>query len=396
MSRRRIVFVLIIFLGAVAAVFLLLRPSKQRAGLAEAQQRPVPVETSAAHQGDIGVSIEALGTVTSVYTVNVVSRVQGQIMNVIYREGQLVKKGDPLIEIDPRPYEAALLQAEGQLARDEAALRAARIDLVRYRKAYSTRAIPKQQLDDQEQLVFQDEGAVKADQGVLQNAKVNLAYCHITSPIDGRVGLRLLDPGNIVQANSATALVVITQFQPITVIFSVAEDFLPQIQEQLRLGNRMEVDAFDRTNEKKLATGSFLTLDSQIDPTTGTIKLKAVFENRDDVLFPNQFVNARLLVNVRHGVTLIPSAAIQYGAQGSFVYVIKPNNTVEVRSIKVGPTESGASAVEGVSPGETVVITGFEKLREGIKVGVQRRSDHAEMGGTAGSSAQPNHDGSKP
>src|SRR5271165_7538963 len=283
--------------------------------------RPVTVSTAVAHQGDIGIYQNALGTVTPVYTVTVTSRVQGEITQVYYHEGQMVQKGDPLVEIDPRPYQASLTQVEGQLAHDTAVLAEAKIDLERYQQAFTRNAIAKQQLDDQQQVVLQDEGTVKNDQGQLANAKVNLVYTHITSPIDGRVGLRLVDPGNIVQANSATPLVVVTQLQPITVIFSVAEDYLPQIQQQLRQGHTMAVTALDRTQEKDIATGSLLTIDNQIDTATGTLKLKAIFPNRDSSLFPNQFVNARLLVETQHNATVVPAAAIQRNAQGSFVYV---------------------------------------------------------------------------
>src|SRR5271170_7946516 len=271
----------------------------------------VPILSATAREGDIGVYVNALGTVTPVYTVTVTSRVQGQIMEVHYREGQTVRKGDPLLEIDPRPYQAALTQAEGQLAHDEAVLKEARIDLERYQAAFARNAIAKQQLDDQEQVVRQDEGTVKNDQGVVENARINLIYCHIASPIDGRVGLRLVDPGNIVQANSTTALVVVTQLQPITVIFNVAEDYLGEIQAEMRQGNTLEVDVFDRSVEKKLATGKLLTVDNQIDATTGTVKLRAVFSNSDSALFPNQFVNVKLLVSTNRNVTLVPTSAVQ-------------------------------------------------------------------------------------
>jgi len=328
----------------------------------------VPATTAAARKGDVRVYVNALGTVIPVYTVSVTSRVQGAIMDVYYREGQMVKKGDPLLDIDPRPYDAALTQTEGQLAHDQALLSEARIDLERYRAAFSRNAIAKQQLDDQEQTVLQIQGTVKNDEGQVANAKVNLVYCHITSPIDGRVGFRLVDPGNNVQANSSTTLVVIAQLQPITVVFSVAEDYLPQIQQQLSGGQVMAVDAFDRAQEKKIASGSLLTLDNQIDTTTGTLRLKAQFPNQDNALFPNQFVNAKLLVDTQHGATLIPSAAIQRNAQGAFVYVVKPDQTVTIRTIRAGTTDGSDVAVEGLEPGEAVVTSGFDKLMEGIKI----------------------------
>jgi membrane fusion protein, multidrug efflux system len=340
-------------------------------GMMDMASRPVLVSTAVAHQGDIGINLNALGAVTPVYTVTVTSRVQGEITQVYYREGQMVQKGDPLVEIDPRPYQAALTQVEGQLAHDQAVLNEAKIDLQRYKEALNRNAIAKQQYDDQEQVVFQDEGTVKNDEGQLANAKVNLVYTHITAPIAGRVGLRLVDPGNIVQANSTTALVVITQLQPITVIFSIAEDQLSQIQQQLRKGKRLTAEAYDRDERIKLATGVLLTLDNVIDPTTGTLKLKAVFDNKDNALFPSQFVNIKLLVDTQHNVTLIPSPAIQRNAQGAFVYVIKDGQTASLRSITPGTTDGTSSAVEGVEPQEVVAVNGFDRLLDGAKVMVR-------------------------
>ena len=333
--------------------------------------RPIPVLTAAAAKGEMGIYVEALGTVTPVYTVTVTSRVQGQIMEVHYREGQMVRKGDPLLDIDPRPYEAAVTQAQGQLAHDTALLNEARIDLERYRTALSRNAIAQQQVYDQEQTVKQYEGTVENDQGALDNAKVNLAYCHITSPIDGRVGLRLVDPGNIVQANSTTALVVITQLQPITVIFSVAEDYLSEIEQQLRQGQKMKVDALDRTQEKTIATGTLLTIDNQVDTTTGTVKLKAVFDNHDNALFPSQFVNAKLLVKTQQNATLIPTPAIQRNSQQAFVYLIGKDQTATVKNITVGASDGNFTAVEGIQPGDLVAINGFDKLQDGVKVEVR-------------------------
>jgi multidrug efflux system membrane fusion protein len=332
--------------------------------------RAIPVTTAPAKKGDIGIYVEALGTVTPVYTVTVTSRVQGEIMNVYYKEGQMVRKGDPLLDIDPRPYQAALTQSEGQLEHDQALLAEAKIDLDRYKSAFSRNAIAQQQVYDQEQTVQQYEGTVKNDQGMVENAKVNLVYTHVTSPIDGRVGLRLVDPGNIVQANSATSLVVVTQLQPITVIFSVAEDYLPQIQQQLRMGHSMAVDALDRTQEKEIATGSLLTLDNQIDTTTGTVKLKAIFPNSDSSLFPNQFVNTRLLVETQHDATLLPAAAIQRNAQGAFVYVVKAD-TARLRTVKPGVADGNTQSVEGVQPNEVVAVSGFDRLQDGAKVAVR-------------------------
>ena len=342
--------------------------------------RAIVVSTATAHQGSIGINIDALGTVTPVYTVTVTSRVQGEIMKVNYREGQMVRKGDSLLEIDPRPYEAAVTQMEGQLAHDEAVLNEAKIDQERYQQAFSRNAIAKQQLDDQQQVVLQDEGTVKNDQGQLANARVNLTYTHITSPIDGRVGLRLVDPGNIVQANSSTPLVVITQLQPITVIFSIAEDHLGQIQQQLRKGKKLTVDAFDRDQTTKLASGSLLTLDNVIDTTTGTLKLKAIFPNTDNALFPSQFVNARLLVDTLQNVTLIPTPAIQRNAQGAFVYVIKSDQTAAVRNITPGATDGTVTAVDGIQAGEVVATNGFDKLQDGAKVSVRGQGQGGRTG----------------
>ena len=372
-KRHGWVWALIVIALAVGGVLYYQHRSSGDASKAKAAPPPraVPVTTAPAKKGDIGIYVEALGTVTPVYTVTVTSRVQGQIMDVYYKEGQMVKKGDPLLDIDPRPYQAALTQTEGQLAHDQALLAEAGIDLDRYKSAFSRNAIAQQQVYDQEQAVQQYQGTVKNDEGMVENAKVNLVYTHITSPIDGRVGLRLVDPGNIVQANSATPLVVVTQLQPITVIFSVAEDYLPQIQRQLRQGHTMAVAALDRTQEKEIATGSLLTVDNQIDTTTGTVKLKAIFSNRDSELFPNQFVNTRLLVETQHDATLVPSAAIQRNAQGSFVYVVKSDNTAQLRAIKPGVADGNTQAVQGVQPNEIVAVTGFDRLQDGAKVAVR-------------------------
>ena len=358
--------------------------SSQAKTAVDPASRPVLVSTATAHQGDIGIYLNALGTVTPVYTVTVTSRVQGEITQVYYHEGQMVQKGDPLIEIDPRPYQASLTQVEGQLAHDTAVLNEAKIDQERYQQALTRNAIAKQQLDDQQQVVLQDEGTVKNDEGQLANAKVNLVYTHITAPIAGRVGLRLVDPGNIVQANSNTALVVITQLQPITVIFSIAEDQLSQIQQQLRKGKKLPVDAFDRGGNTKLASGTLLTLDNVIDTTTGTLKLKAIFDNKDNALFANQFVNVKLLVDTQRNMTLIPSPAIQRNAQGAFVYVIKSDQTASMRNITPGTTDGSVTAVQGLEPQEVVAVNGFDKLQDGAKVTIRKPTS----GGGGGASAQ--------
>jgi multidrug efflux system membrane fusion protein len=383
-SRWWIWLIFAVVLIVVAVWWIRRGASPQAKTSGDATSRPVLISTATAHQGDIGIYLNALGTVTPVYTVTVTSRVQGEITQVYYQEGQMVQKGDPLIEIDPRPYQAALTQAEGQLAHDQAVLNEAKIDLERYQQAFTRNAIAKQQLDDQQQVVLQDEGTVKNDEGMLANAKVNLVYTHITAPIAGRVGLRLIDPGNIVQANSTTSLVVITQLQPITVIFSIAEDQLSQIQQQLRKGKKLPVDAFDRAGSTRLASGTLLTLDNVIDPTTGTLKLKAIFDNKDGALFPSQFVNVKLLVDTQHNMTLIPTPAIQRSAQGAFVYVIKNDQTASMRTITPGTTDGSVTAVQGVEPQDVVAVNGFDKLQDGAKVTVRKPAS----GGTSGQQPQ--------
>jgi membrane fusion protein, multidrug efflux system len=352
---------------------------------AAAANRTVPITTATVSSGSIGVYINALGTVTPVFTATITSRVDGQILSVNYREGQMVHKGDLLLQIDPRPYEAALMQAQGTLAHDEALLAEGRIDLDRYQQAFNRNAIAKQQLDDQTQTVKQYEGSVKNDQGTVASATTNVDYTNIKAPIDGRVGLRLIDPGNIVTAGSTTPLVVITQLQPITVIFSVAEDYLPQIQKQLRQGNKMSVDAFDRDQKAKLASGYLLTLDNQIDTSTGTVKLKAIFPNTDITLFPNQFVNARLLVDTEQNATLVPTAAIQRNAQGTFVYIVKADQTVAVQNITEGTTDGSVASVQGVNAGDVIATAGFDKLQDGVKVTIKNAA--GDKNGADGGSA---------
>ena len=351
---------------------------------ARVQTVPVPVVTvtvATARKGDIGVFVNGLGAVTPLNTVAVNSRVAGQIMKVNYQEGQLVHAGDSLVEIDPGPNQAALIQAEGQLDRDTALLEEARLDLNRYQEAFAKNAIPKQQFDTQVALVHQDEGTVKLDQGLLDNAKVQLAYCHITAPISGRVGLRLVDAGNIVQANGSN-LLVITELQPITVIFNAAEDDLPPIQKQLRQGKHLTVDAFDRAQIKNIAMGILQTLDNQIDPTTGTVRFKAIFTNDDEALFPNQFVNARLLVDTLHDVTLLPNTAIQRNADSAFVYLLKPDQTVAMQTITVGTTDGNVSAVQGIKPGAVVAADNFNKLADGAKVTVLSPTNETNQAGS--------------
>jgi multidrug efflux system membrane fusion protein len=335
--------------------------------------RAVAVVASAAKKGDLGVRLTGLGTVTALNTVTVRTRVDGQLMNFGVREGQLVRKGDALAQIDPRPFQVQLAQAEGQLAKDEATLKDARIDLQRFQVLITKDAIPRQQLDAQQATVDQLVGSLKSDQSQIDSAKLNLTYCRITAPIAGRVGLRLVDPGNIVHAADQNGLIVITQLQPITVIFTIPEDSLPMVLQQVRSGRRLDVDAYNRDLNTRLANGSLLTVDNQIDPTTGTVKLKAIFPNDDNALFPNQFVNARVLVDTIRGAVIVPTASIQRSPQSTFVYVVKPDHTVDMRNVQVRLSDGDDTAMlSGVAPGELVVIEGVDKLQPGMTVSIGR------------------------
>ena len=338
----------------------------------------IPVVAVQAKKTDFNVYITGLGSVTPLNTVTVRTRVDGELIEVLYREGQIVSRGDLLARIDPRPFEVQLTQAEGQMARDVAQLQNARIDLERFQTLWAQDSIAKQQLDTQEFLVRQLEGTIKNDQGQIDSAKLNLIYCQITAPISGRIGLRLVDPGNIVHATDTNGLVVITQLQPITVIFPIPEDSLPPVLAGLKSGQHQPVEAYDREMRQRLAMGTLLTVDNQIDPTTGTVRLRAVFPNEGNELFPNQFVNARLLVDVRRGVIVVPAPAIQRGPQGTFVYVVKPDRTATVRPVTVGEIQEGEASIKtGLSPGELVVVDGAERLREGSRVELR-----AQSGGT--------------
>jgi len=361
----RVALVLIIFV-AVIAYLTLHNGSKAARPMIPT---PIPVVTANAKVGNQPIYLTGLGSVVGYKTVTLRTRVDGELMRVAVREGQMVSASDLIAEIDPRPFQVQLEQAEGQKERDVALLENAKIDAERYRILYSEDSIPKQQLDTQLALVKQYEATVKADQAAIDNAKLQLTYTRITSPVDGRIGLRQVDPGNIVHAADQTGLAVITQLQPISVIFSIPQDSVPQVMKQLRAGRRLLVEAWDRDLRNKISTGSLLTIDNQADVTTGTVRFKATFANDDNALFPNQFVNARLLVDVKRGAVLVPVAAIQRGPETTFVFVVNKDDTVETRNVVAGTIEAGMAAIDrGLSPGETVVIEGVDKLQHGAKV----------------------------
>jgi multidrug efflux system membrane fusion protein len=381
---RTLVWIILLSIFA-AGFFIVLRSHQVSQNAATGRRNTaggvVPVTTATAQKGNIGVYVDAIGTVTPVYTSSITSQVNGIVTSVHYTEGQMVQKGDPLIEIDSRPYAATLTQAKGILERDKGILAQAQMDLARYQAAWARNAIPKQTLDDQEKLVDQDQGSVHNDEGTVSYDEIQVQYCHIVAPITGRVGLRLLDPGNVVQANGTTPLAVITQIQPITVVFTVAEDDLGQIQTQLRKGAKLEVDALDRSDQKQIAKGTLLTLDNQIDTTTGTVKGRAQFANADSSLFPNQFVNTRLLVKTLQGVTLIPTAAVQHNGQAAFVYVIA-DNKAHLTPITVGVTNAQTAQVQGIQPGDVLATSSFDKLQDNTPTSISNKPIQANTSGS--------------
>lgn len=348
--------------------------------------------------GEMPVTLEALGTVTALSTVTVKTQISGNLTEVGFQEGQSVKKGDFLVQIDPRPYQAALDQAQGQLARDQALLAAANVDLARYEKLLKQDSIASQTVDTQRALVRQDEAIVRSDQANVETASLNLKYCHIISPIDGRVGLRLVDPGNYVQPSDANGIVVIAQTQPMSVIFTLAQDTIPQFIKKLRSGEHLPVLAYDRSDTTQLATGTLTTIDNEIDTSTGTVKLRATFPNTDESLFPNQFVNIKLIVDTLRNATIAPSSSVQIGAPGPYVYIANSDNTVSVRAVKLGPSDTGHAVIlKGLAAGDNVVVDGIDRLRDGAKIRLSGspRSDANDTRNKAGGHDQ-RHDSPSP
>jgi membrane fusion protein, multidrug efflux system len=386
---RRVLVIVAVLVGLVILAWLLTPKASHAPGGRFGAGGPMPVVAATARTGDMPITLIGLGAVTPLATVTVQSQISGQIMHIAFKEGQTVKTGDPLILIDPRPYQVALEQAQGALVRDKALLDNARIDLNRYQTLWTQDSIAEQQLATQKSLVVQDEGNVKSDQGQIDAAKLNLVYCHIVSPISGIVGLQQVNVGNYVTPAEPNGLVVITQIKPITVEFTLAEDEIPPLLKQLRAGRTLTATAWDRNNTQQLATGTLQSVDSQIDPTTGTIKLKAIFPNTDESLFPQQFVNVVLLLDTLHGATLIPQAAIQRGAPGTYVYAVNADQTVSVQKVTLGPGDPTNIAItQGLQPGATVVVDGADKLKDGAKVLVRQPAGAAAAGKARGQGQQ--------
>ncbi|MDB5611077.1 MAG: secretion protein HlyD [Bradyrhizobium sp.] len=376
-SRGRFVVTSILLLLIVAGVVWWSRQQSapQQAGGGR-NAAPMSIVPETVGKGDIGITLNALGTVTSLATVTIRSQISGYLMKIDFKEGDDVKKGDLLAQIDSRPFEATLAQAKGQLARDEAMLKGAQVDLARYQGLAAQNAVPHQTLDTQVALVAQDQGTVEADRAAVKSAEVNLQYCRILSPLDGRVGLRQVDQGNYVTPGDANGLVVITQLQPISVLFTVPEDNLQAISKRLQAGAVLPATAYDRSSTNKLADGTLQTFDSQIDPTTGTIKLRGLFPNDSRTLYPNQFVNIVLLLDTHKDVTTMPTAGVQRGVPGTFVYLVNADSTVSVRKVTLGVTDGDRVEVtSGLVPGDRIVIDGADKLRDGAKINVRTEAD---------------------
>lgn len=392
--RRILGWLLVLALLAAGAAWFVYRGAPKAPPTGRFQSSgPMPVGTSPVQKGDMPVYLTGLGTVTPLANVTVKTQINGQLTEVAFQEGQAVKKGDFLAQIDPRPYQVALGQAEGQLAKDQAALKNAQVDLARYRTLVAQNSIARQTLDTQAALVQQDQGVIQADQAQVDAQRLNLTYCRIVSPISGRVGLRQVDPGNYVQTGDANGIVVIAQIQPISAIFTLPEDNLPTLMRRMKTGP-LPVTAFDRTGVNKLDSGRLVTVDNQIDPTTGTVKLRAVFDNPDQILFPNQFVNIQLLVDTLHDAAIVPVAAIQRGAPGTFVYVVKPDSTVMAQAVTLGPTDNQRVAItKGLEAGQVVVTDGADRLKEGAKVTVAKapsdRAGPGQEGAAAGDGQNP-------
>jgi len=368
--RSVLLLLLVVLVIAGLVVWAVRRAGQQPAPAGRFQSTgPMPVGTAKVDKGDMPVTLSGLGAVTPLAMVTVKTQINGQLIDVAFKEGQLVNKGDVLAQIDPRPYQVALAQAEGQLAKDQALLKNAQLDLTRYKTLVAQNSVARQTLDTQAALVQQDIGTVQADQAQVDTQKLNLTYCRIVAPVGGRVGLRQVDPGNYVQTSDAGGIVVITQLQPISVIFTLPEDNLPAVLKQLKAGATLAATAFDRTGATKLGAGTLETVDNQIDPTTGTVKLRAVFDNTDQLLFPNQFVNIGLLVDTLKDASIAPLAAIQRGAPGTFVYLVKPDDTVAAQPVTLGPSDTQNVAItKGLAPGQAVVTDGADRLKDGAKV----------------------------